>query len=164
MGMKPFCGETGGRFGTPLLILTLALGLVLSGCASRGGTTYSDGEVRQVQTVQYGTVVDVVDVMVEEDPSIVGPLVGGVAGGVLGSLFGSGTGRTLFTLGGAALGAIAGGATEYQMRRYKAMQLTMELDDGGTIVVVQGYQEFFVKGDKVRIVSMGDGRARVQHI
>ena len=164
MGMKPFYGETRGRFGITLFVLILVLGQVLSGCASRGGKTYSDGEVRQVHTVQYGTVVDVVDVMVEEDPSIVGPLVGGVAGGILGSLFGGGTGRTLFALGGAALGAVAGGATEYQMRRYKALQITMELDDGGAIVVVQGYQEFFVKGDRVRIVGTGEGRARVQHL
>lgn len=153
-----------GKVGQALLAFVLMLGLMLSGCASRGGKTYSDGEIRQVQSVQYGTVVDVVEVMVEEDPSIVGPAIGGVAGGVIGSLFGAGTGRTLFTLGGAALGALAGGATEYSVRRYKATQLTMELENGQSYVVVQGNEEYFVKGDRVRIVQTGQGRARVQHL
>ena len=150
--------------GRGVLVLALILGLLLPGCASRDGKTYSDGDVRQVQGVQYGTVLDVVDVMVEEDPSAVGPVIGGVAGGIIGSLFGGGTGRTLFTLGGAALGAIAGGATEYSARRYKATQITMELESGDTIVVVQGNEELFVRGDKVRIVHTGQGRARVQHV
>ncbi len=150
-------------FFAPLLAVLLAAGLVLSGCASRGSRTYSDGEVRTVQRVQNGTVVAVEDVMVAEDPSVVGPIIGGVAGGVVGSLFGSGAGKTLATLGGAAVGALAGGATEYEVRKYPAKQLTIDLDNGQTIIVVQGEDEYFVKGDPVRVVSTGEGKARVQH-
>ncbi|MDR2488931.1 MAG: hypothetical protein LBD42_05525 [Desulfovibrio sp.] len=164
MRMIAFLRKYGGYCGNLSLVLALVAGLAFSGCASRGGKTYSDGEVRHVQSVQYGTVIDIAEVMVEEDPSIVGPLAGGVAGGIVGSLFGAGTGRTLMALGGAALGAAAGGAGEYSMRRYKASQITMELESGGTIIVVQGNDEFFVKGDRVRIVHTGQGHARVQHI
>jgi outer membrane lipoprotein SlyB len=164
MRMMFFVKKHGGRYAQLLLASVLAVGITLSGCASRGGKTYSDGDVRQIQSVQYGTVLDVTEVMVEEDPSIVGPAVGGVAGGILGSLFGAGTGRTLMALGGAALGAAAGGAGEYAMRRYKANQITMELERGGTSVVVQGNDEYFVKGDRVRIIHTGEGHARVQHI
>ena len=162
--MISFFGTHGGRCARVLLVLALALGMVLPGCASRGGKTYSDGDVRTVQRVNQGTVVDVTEVMVEEDPSIVGPLVGGVAGGVIGSLFGAGTGRTLMTLGGAAVGALAGGAAEYGVRRYKATQITMEMDNGETMVVVQGNDDFFVRGDRVRVIQTGEGRARVQHL
>lgn len=162
--MISFFGTRGGRCARVLLVLALALGLVLPGCASRGGKTYSDGDVRTVQRVNQGTVIDVTEVMVEEDPSIVGPLVGGVAGGVIGSLFGAGTGRTLMTLGGAAAGALAGGAAEYGLRRYKATQITMEMDNGETMVVVQGNDDFFVRGDRVRVLQTGEGRARVQHL
>ena len=162
--MISFFGTHGGRCARVLLVLTLALGMVLPGCASRGGKTYSDGDVRTVQRVNQGTVIDVTEVMVEEDPSVVGPLVGGVAGGVIGSLFGAGTGRTLMTLGGAAVGALAGGAAEYGVRRYKATQITMEMDSGETMVVVQGNDDFFVRGDRVRVLQTGEGRARVQHL
>ena len=158
-----FFGNHGGQHGKTLFVLVLALGLVLSGCASKGGKTYADGDVRRVQGIEYATVLDVTEVMVEEDPSIVGPLVGGIAGGIVGSLFGAGTGRALMTLGGATLGAVAGGATEYKLRRYKATQITMETESGETIVIVQGNEELFVKGDRVRIVHTGEGRARVQH-
>ncbi len=151
-----------------MLLVVLLAGPVLSGCASRDGKTYNDGDVRKVQHVTAGTVVDVTEVMVEDDPSLVGPIVGGVAGGVVGSLFGAGTGRTLFTLGGAALGAMAGGAGEAALKRYPANQITIELDSGEFIVVVQGYEDFFVKGDRVRVITMGKTpdeatSARVQH-
>lgn len=147
-----------------LLVVMLCFGMILSGCASRGGRTYSDSEVRNMQRVQNGTVTDVTEVMVEDDPSLVGPAIGGVAGGVIGSLFGSGTGRTLATIGGAALGAVAGAFTESGLRRYKALQVTMRLDNGDTLVVVQGLDEAFVKGDRVRVITTGDGKARVQHV
>jgi outer membrane lipoprotein SlyB len=150
------------------LLLTALLVPFASGCASRDGKTYSDGDVRKVQRVSVGTVVDVTEVMVEDDPSLVGPIIGGVAGGVVGSLFGAGAGKTLATLGGAAIGAVAGGAGEAALKRYPANQITIELDDGGFIVVVQGYEDFFVKGDRVRIITMGKNpddatSARVQH-
>jgi outer membrane lipoprotein SlyB len=110
-----------------------------------------------------GTVLSVAEVMVEEDPSFVGPAIGGVAGGVLGSLIGTGTGRTLGILGGAALGALLGGAGESAARRYPATELTVELDNGQTIVVVQGNDEIFVSGDPVRVLHTGEGTARIQH-
>lgn len=147
-----------------LLLLALAVGPMLTGCASRGGKTYSDGDVRKVQGVDAGTVADVTEVMVEDDPSLIGPIVGGVAGGIVGSMFGAGMGRTLATLGGAAIGAVAGGAGEAAIKRYPANQITIELDSGGYIVVVQGYDDFFVKGDRVRIITTGENSARVQHI
>ena len=151
------------RTATALLLALLAAGLVLQGCASRGGKTYSDDEVRTVQTMQYGTVVNVSDVMVAEDPSIIGPILGGVAGGVLGSLVGGGTGNTLAIVGGAAVGALAGGAGEYAVRKYEATELTIELENGNTIVVVQGNDEYFVSGDPVRVIMTGEDKVRVQH-
>lgn len=152
-----------GRMAVTLLLLLAVALLPLSGCASRGGKTYSDGEVRTIQKVRYGTVLSVGEVTVEEDPSLVGPIVGGLAGGVVGSFFGRGVGRTLFILGGAAAGAVAGGAAEYGLKRYTATEITVELDDGEIIVIAQQDDEVFVQGDKVRVLTTQEGRARVQH-
>ena len=147
-----------------LVLLLLAASLTLQGCASRGGKTYSDGDVRTVQTMHYGTVVHVTDVTVAEDPSVVGPILGGVAGGVLGSLVGGGAGRTLAIVGGAAVGALMGGAGEYAVRRYEASEVTIELEDGKTIVVVQANDEYFIPGDKVRVLVTEENKVRVQHV
>lgn len=147
-----------------LLVLLLCLGMALPGCASRGGRTYTDGEVRRAQQIHSGTVLEVTEVMVEEDPSFLGPTIGGVAGGVLGSLFGHGRGRTLAAIGGAAIGMLTGAAVESGVRRYKALQITMQMDNNENLVVVQGYDDIFVKGDRVRVITGDDGSARVQHL
>jgi outer membrane lipoprotein SlyB len=42
------------------------------------------------------------------------------------------------------------------------MQLTIEVDSGGTIVAVQGYTEYFTRGDRVRVIGLGEGRVSVQ--
>lgn len=152
------------RGAAALLIFTLVVGLMLPGCASRSGTTYSNADVRQAQRVQFGTVVDTQEVVVEEDPTLLGPAIGGVAGGVLGNLIGSGSGRVLATVGGAALGALGGAATEFGLRRYDATQITVQLEEGGTIAVVQQRGEFFGKGDRVRVLTTPQGRARVQRV
>lgn len=149
------------RAACALLPLLLLLALALPAC---GGKKFSDGDLRETTAVRYGTVVDVTEVLVEEDPSLVGPGIGAAAGGLLGSAFGTGTGRTLFVLGGAALGADIGArGFDYHKRRYKANQITMELDNGNILVVVQGFNEFFVRGDRVRILVMDEERANVQH-
>jgi outer membrane lipoprotein SlyB len=49
-------------------------------------------------------------------------------------------------------------------RSYRATQITMELNNGKILVIVQGSDDYFLKGDKVRILHMGEGRARVQHV
>lgn len=142
-------------------IIILALVLAPTSC---GGKRYSDGSLRESQAVRHGVVLDVTEVMVAEDPSLIGPAIGLAAGGLLGSAFGAGTGRTLFVLGGAALGADVGGGIDYRTRNYKALQITMELDNGNVLMVVQGYDELFVRGDEVRIIVIDEERARVQHL
>ena len=153
----------GRRIGIVLLLGLVTISPVLQGCASSGGKTYSRGEVRTAQDIYYGTVVDIREVTVEEDPSLLGPVIGGVAGGVVGSVFGGGTGKILATVGGALAGAALGATTEYGLRRYTASELTVELEDGRALVVVQGNDEYFLKGDRVRMLDMGDGTVRVQH-
>ena len=157
--MKSMYVSSYGRFSVILLLL---VALVLPACASRGGRTFSEGEVRQAQGVTFGTVSDVTDVQVASDPSGLGAVVGGVAGGILGSMIGGGRGNTLAILGGAAAGAAGGHVLEGQARNYSAAQITVNLDNGTTIVVVQGHDEFFRVGDRVRVLSTGQGSARVQ--
>ena len=138
----------------------LVLALCAGGCGGR--KSFPDGDIRSIEGAYYGTVIDVAEVVVEEDPSIAGPVAGAALGGMLGSQFGGGTGRILLTAAGVAVGADLG--LNAQKRRYPAMQITMELDNGKILMVVQGFDEYFVRGDTVRILHMGEGRAKVQHV
>lgn len=151
------------RMFTPFVLILVIFAMMLPACASRGGRTYSDGEVRQAQTVRYGVVTNVEQVRVEEDPKGIGTVLGGVAGGILGNMIGGGRGRTLATLGGAAAGAVAGTAAESAMTGYNALQLTVDLENGSTVVIVQGTDDYFAVGDRVRVISSASGQARVQH-
>ncbi len=75
-------------------VCMLALAMLSAGCTNYSGNTYSGSQVRSAQTVQYGTVVSVQPVTLEEDrPAVLGTVGGGVVGGVLGNMVGGGRGR-----------------------------------------------------------------------
>ena len=70
-------------------VCMLALAMLSAGCTNYSGNTYSGSQVRSAQTVQYGTVVSVQPVTLEEDrPAVLGTVGGGVVGGVLGNIIG----------------------------------------------------------------------------
>ena len=72
-------------------VCMLALAMLSAGCTNYSGNTYSGSQVRSAQTVQYGTVVSVQPVTLEEDrPAVLGTVGGGVVGGVLGNMVGGG--------------------------------------------------------------------------
>lgn len=144
------------------LLLVLCL-LVTGGCASQGGQDYTRNQQRQSMTIQRGVVSDIRVVQVSEDSTLLGPTVGGVAGGVLGSLIGGGRGRILGAVGGAAVGAVGGAAVEKSVRDKDVYQITVRLDNGGEIAVVQDMDVSFQAGDRVQVLSSRDGYTRVQH-
>ena len=150
---------------------TIAVSLVcimlcgLGGCASNySGTQYAGhSETRQAQTVQYGHVVSVQDVMIEENQNgTLGAIGGGVAGGVLGSLIGHGRGSVVASVGGAMLGAGAGYLAEKSLGKQRGYEITVELDNTKEhISVVQGADISFAEGERVRVLTNSNGSARV---
>ncbi|HEU6436299.1 MAG TPA: glycine zipper 2TM domain-containing protein [Nitratidesulfovibrio sp.] len=146
------------------LVALLIVGLAISGCAQTyGGGTYKGGQTRMSHTVQYGTVEQVNDSVIEDSPSGLGALGGAVVGGVLGNMIGGGKGRVLTTLGGAVAGGAAGYAGEKAMSTKKAIEITVRLENGQMMSVVQEPDETFMVGDRVRILTGSDGSARVRH-
>ncbi len=136
----------------------LALLLCAGGCGSK--KTFPDGDIRSLEGVYYGTVLDVSDVVVEDDSSLAGPVAGGAVGGLIGSSFGGGMGTLALGAAGIVVGAEAGRGL--QKDRYRAMQITVELENGKVLVVVQPFAEYFARGDRVRVLHTGEGRATVQ--
>ncbi|MFV0421109.1 hypothetical protein [Oleidesulfovibrio sp.] len=145
------------------LLVTLLLVSMLAGCASQSGSVYSTKQTRVSHRVEYGTVTDVRQVKIEGEQSGLGVLGGAVIGGVIGSTMGASTGRTLAILGGSVAGAAAGAAGEQAMKNKDGVELTVRLDNGSVVSIVQEADEFFATGERVRVLTANDGSARVRH-
>ena len=145
-----------------IMFFLLTTLLIFSGCASQSGTAYQTGQQRTAMNIQRGVVTHVQAVTISNDSTMLGPVAGGVAGGFIGSLFGGGRGRVLTTIGGAAAGALAGVATEKAIRDGKGLQISVQLDNGSEIAIVQEADQNFSVGQRVRVISGGRNNTRVQ--
>ncbi|MFA6172865.1 MAG: glycine zipper 2TM domain-containing protein [Kiritimatiellales bacterium] len=140
----------------------LAVSALVTGCASsNSGEVYSRDQARRTQTVQMGTVQAVRNVQIEGTKSAVGPVAGGVAGGVLGSTIGGGKGQVLAALGGAAIGAVGGAVAEEKLTNKTGLEITVKLDSGTTLAVVQEADVMYSVGERVRVLTGPDGTTRV---
>jgi outer membrane lipoprotein SlyB len=137
--------------------------LYLTACADKlSGDVYSRDEARTPLQVSYGTVESVRPVVLEGDRNFMGQGSGAVIGGMAGNTMGGGSGKGLTTAVGAVAGAVAGGMAQEKMTRAQGAEITVRMDNGSTIAVVQEVEDVheFVAGQRVRLTS-GDGKTRV---
>ncbi len=149
---------------TILAIATVPFLFISCAQQSLTGDTYSRSEAGQAQTVKKGRISSIRYVKIEGGTTA-GAVVGGVAGGILGNQIGGGTGKTLATLGGVGLGAVAGSHAQKSMGSRQGIEIEVRLDGGGkTMSVTQEVNpnEPFAQGDRVRVIYNG-GRARISH-
>lgn len=144
------------------IVLTI-IGILLSACASsNSGHVYSRDETRQQQAIRTGVVESVRTVQIEGTKTPIGTIAGGAIGGIAGGSSGRGTGSQLLAIVGAVAGGIVGSAAEEQLTRRDGLEITVKLDNGGLIAIVQEADEAFKAGDTVRIVESGNV-SRVSH-
>lgn len=140
--------------------------LSLIGCAtSKDGDVYSRDQSQRVHTVAMGKVLDVRKVKIEGTKSGVGTIGGGVIGGIAGSTVGGGRGSAIAATLGAIVGGIAGSAIEEGTMRQDGVELTIELDSGKVIALVQAFEhdnEFLIN-DRVRVLT-NKGESRVYRV
>ncbi|MEQ1598365.1 MAG: glycine zipper 2TM domain-containing protein [Methylotenera sp.] len=145
------------------LLLVIFISVFLAACASsNSGSVYKRDDARKVQTVKTGVVESVRTVKLEGTKSPVGTVAGGAVGGIAGSSIGSGRGSAIAAVIGAVAGGIAGSAIEEGVTRKDGLEITVKLDGGGMIAIVQEADEQFHPGEKVRIVENPD-TSRVTH-
>lgn len=145
------------------VLIALCLAGLLSACASsKSGDVYTREQTRQVQTVKMGLVESVRTVKIEGTKTPVGTATGAVVGGVAGSTMGGGKGRVITSVLGAVAGGLAGSAAEEGLMRKDGIEITVKLDSGGMIAIVQEATEEFHAGDRVRVLE-GGGTTRVTH-
>ena len=143
-------------------VCMLALAMLSAGCTNYSGNTYSGSQVRSAQTVQYGTVVSLQPVTLEEDRPAVLQTVGGADDSVIeANNHGRGRGKPLATIAGAALGAAGGYAGEKALTKQNGLEITVELENGQQLSIVQAADQQFSPGERVRVLRGSDGSARV---
>lgn len=146
-----------------ILILLMASGLV--GCASNlSGESYSRSEARSVQQVEYGIIEQLRPVKIEGTKTPIGAGAGALVGGIAGSGVGSGRGSNVMAVIGALAGGMAGAAIEEGMTRTQGVEITIKMNKGGTIAIVQALapNQRFAVGDRVRVLYGGEN-TRVTH-
>ena len=139
--------------------------LFLAGCASQTGQSYSSDQTRRASEVQMGIITHLNAAYIDNNPTLLGSLGGAVVGGVVGGTIGSGRGRTLATLGGSIIGALAGAGVEKALNSKDALEITVMLDNGTTLAIVQelGDEErSFLVGSRVRVLFGAGDSARVR--
>jgi outer membrane lipoprotein SlyB len=136
---------------------------LLAGCASQGlgGGNYTRAQVRGEQTVRFGVVESVRDVVIDARDSGTGTLAGAAIGGVAGSTLGGGhRANTVGAIAGAVVGGIVGSAVEKNANDRRGVEVTVRIEGGKVIAVTQEKDEEFRVGDRVRILA-GQGSTRV---
>lgn len=146
-----------------LRVALLAALLALGGCAvPHGPARYRAHEAGAEQSVRFGVVESVREVTIQPPESGAGGAVGAVIGTIAGSHAGRGSGQVVGAIGGALLGGILGQQLERDAGERPAVEVTVLLDSGRYIAVVQAPDEPFRAGDRVRVLS-GRGSTRVTH-
>ena len=150
-----------GKIMKPAVIVLSGLALLLGGCASSlTGDSYSRGEARHETTIRKGVVESVRFVKLEGTKSGVGAVAGGAVGGIAGAGVGSGRGSSIVSVLGAVAGGLVGAVAEEGVTRKQGVEITVQLDDGSLLAVVQEADETFAPGEKIRLLRTG-GTTRV---
>lgn len=145
------------------LIILSFVSVFLAACASsNSGSVYTRDDARKVQTIKTGVVESVRTVQIEGTKTPIGTVAGGAIGGIAGSSVGGGRGSSIATVLGAVVGGIAGAASEEAITRKDGLEITVKLDGGSLIAIVQEADEVFKPGDRVRLIERADV-TRVSH-
>ena len=146
------------------LILVTAMTGTLGACAtSNSGDVYSREDARKVQTVRMGVVEGIRQVKLEGTKSPIGTIAGAAVGGIAGSTVGGNDKVTaIAAVIGAVAGAVAGSAIEEGITRADGIEITVKLDNGTLIAIVQEATEKFTPGERVRLIE-SNGNTRVSH-
>ncbi len=146
-------------------VVIVCMIVIFTGCQTpMSGSSYERREARKMQTVYYGTVVSVNEVTIQGEAGPAGTIAGAAAGAAVGHSVGQGSGKTAATIIGGVAGAVAGGAVEKKITTKAGLEITVKLEDGKTVAIIQEKtaQDNFRPGDAVQIIYGSDGTARVR--
>lgn len=141
-----------------IALVLAAVALVAAGCApARSGDVYYRGEALRAQSVELGVIESLRPVQIQGGQSGVGTVGGAVLGGIAGSTVGGGSrAHAAGAVAGAIVGGLVGSAIERDVTKANGVEITVHMDSGRMIAVVQeGSGAEFRPGDRVRVTSDG---------
>ena len=144
-----------GRFG---LVAALAAVLLLAGCAPPPrADVYYPGQAMRAQSVELGVIETLRPVQIAGTQTGVGTFGGATLGGIAGSTVGGGSrANAAGAIAGAIIGGVIGSAVEQGATQRPGYEVTVRLDSGRMLAVVQDDAgEQFRPGDRVRVLSDG---------
>lgn len=134
--------------------------MFLSGCASIQSSDYRFSEARVVASeTAFGRIIEVRPVHVTGRAGAVGAGIGAMIGGMAAG-FGSGSGG--IGAAGAVLGALLGAGAEAASTSQEGVEAVIALDNGKVITVIQGSDEQFRPGDRVKLIAFDKGNGTVE--
>lgn len=147
-----------------LLAGAIAGVLILSGCAVQpnSANVYQSRQTMGEQSVRMGVVESLRNVLIDKGQSGVGTLGGAALGGLAGSTIGRGNGSIAGAIGGAIAGGLIGQNVEQNMNNKPGLEITVKLDNGNLTAITQDADEQFYVGQRVRLLSNGR-TTRVTH-
>lgn len=131
-----------------------SMAFAVTGCASDSANVYSRDQVKRAATAQAGIVESVRNVQIKDSTGI-GGVAGGVIGAVGGSSIGGGNGSIVTGVIGAVAGGLAGNALEKGATAKDALEITVKLDTGQRLVIVQGADTQIVPQQRVDVLNDG---------
>ena len=144
--------------------------LLLTACGiGDTNTTYNRAQIGRQGRTSLGKIIAMTQIEIAGTNSggtLVGAGLGGALGGVGGSAFGRGKGKDLMTVGGAAVGALAGAAigsaAEQAATHDTAYEFLVQKGNTDTVISVVQTNELGLKeGDRVILVEI-DGTTRIR--
>ena len=135
-----------------LLAGAIAGVLILSGCAVQpnSANVYQSRQTMGEQSVRMGVVESLRNVLIDKGQSGVGTLGGAALGGLAGSTIGRGNGSIAGAIGGAIAGGLIGQNVEQNMNNKPGLEITVKLDNGNLTAITQDADEQFYVGERVR--------------
>ena len=156
------------RFAVISLIGSL---LFAHGCSSnKQASRYPTAAAGIAHTLETGSIVNARRIVIDGESTNMGVYGGVVAGGALGTALGGEVGGTGLSaavggVGGTIAGMVLGPKLEKKMNSKPGDELTIEMDDGRMIVVIQEVREpEFYPGERVRVHLDNHGNSRVFHM
>jgi outer membrane lipoprotein SlyB len=141
----------------------LILSVLLSSCASRSvsGDVYSRSDARKAYRAHWAEVVAIRPVTIEGEPTSLGTTGGGLVGYSLGRVIGDGSGSRVAGAVGGVAGAVAGQQVEKTATTEGGFEITVDMERGEVLVIVQSDDVEFAPGERVRVLLGRGGEARV---
>ena len=146
------------------LILVVAAALLLPACSNTlpSADSYSRNETKRLMRVRYAEVIDIRPVKIDGEAGFIGETGGAAVGYTVGRTIGDGSGSRVAGAVGGVAGAVAGTAIETKLTEQDGYAITVRLDSGREIVIVQPADVAFGPGERVRVLTSSGGRARVE--